>query len=310
MCSASGTAAKGTLRAVPPRVSVITPARDAAGTLPALLDALAKQDREDFEVVVVDDGSTDGTRAIAEAHPVVSRVVASDGRGPGAARNAGVAASTGETLAFTDADCVPAPNWLSEGLRTLETADLVQGRVEADGPVGPFDRTVRVPRFSHLYETANLFLRREWFTGFEPWLSPAHSKELAEDVWLGWRIRRAGGRAAFSENAVVKHAVFPGTPATFVAERARLRFFPAMAARIPEMREDFFYMRYFLSRRTAVFDLAVAGATAALLTRRPWPLLAALPYARLRPRAVEVAADAVGLAAMAAGSLKARSLVL
>jgi glycosyltransferase involved in cell wall biosynthesis len=240
----------------------------------------------------------------------VARVTDGTGRGPGAARNAGVAASTGEILAFTDADCIPEPGWLRAGVEALRSADLVQGRVIADGPVGPFDRTVRVPRFSHLYETANLFVRRERFPGFEPWLDPARSKELAEDVWLGWRIRRSGGRVAFAEQAVVKHAVFRGTPQTFVSERARLRFFPAMAARIPELRDDFFYKRYFLSRRTALFDLAVAGAAAAVLTRRAWPLLAVLPYARLRPGAVDVAADTVGLGAMAAGSLRSRSVVL
>jgi glycosyltransferase involved in cell wall biosynthesis len=295
---------------VPPRVSVITPALDAAGTLPALLDALAAQETPADEVIVVDDGSRDDTRAIAERHPVVTRVLQAQGRGPGAARNAGVAASSGDVLAFTDADCVPDPRWIAEGLAALQTADLVQGRVEADGPVGPYDRTVRVPRFSHLYETANLFLGREWFVGFEPWLSPTRSKELAEDVWLGWRIRRGGGRVAFAENAVVMHAVFPGTPQSYVAERLRTRFFPAMAARIPELREDFLYKRVFLSRRTARFDAAVAGAAAALLLRRPWPLLAVVPYARMRPSPVQVAADAVGLAGLVAGSVRAKAPVL
>ena len=108
-----------------------------------------------------------------------------------------------------------------------------------------------------LYETANLLVARSWFErvgGFEPWLAPRRSKELAEDVWLGWRIRRAGARVAFAAEAVVEHAVFPGTPASYVAERARLRFFPAIAGRIPELREDFFYRRVFMNRRTAAFD--------------------------------------------------------
>jgi len=317
MCSASGKAAKGTLRPVPPRVSVITPARDAAATLPALLDALAAQDHDDFEVVIVDDGSTDQTRAIASAHPVVTEVVNGTGRGPGAARNAGVARAQGEVLAFTDADCLPEPDWLRRGLEALEGADLVQGRVEAAGPVGWFDRTVRVERFSHLYETANLFLKRELFErigGFEPWLSPARSKELAEDVWLGWRVRRAGGRVAFAEQAVVKHAVFPGTPASFISERTRTRFFPEMAARVPELRDEFFYKRFFLSRRTALFDLAVV--TGLVARRHPLALLAAVPYARVawtgQPKvtAVHIAADAVGFAGLIAGSIRARTLIL
>ncbi len=295
---------------MPSRVSVITPARDAAGTLPTLLDALAAQTAPAAEVIVIDDGSSDDTRAIAERHAVVTQVVIGTGHGPGAARNAGVAASSGDVLAFTDADCIPEPGWLAAGLEALQDADLVQGRVEADGPVGPYDRTVRVPRFSHLYETANLLLRREWFVGFEPWLSPARSKELAEDVWLGWRIRRAGGRVAFAEDAVVRHAVEPRDAAAFVGERLRLRYFPAMAARIPELRDDFLHRRVFLSPRTARFDAAVVGVAAALAMRRPWPLLAVLPYARLRPSSVEVAADAVGAAGLLVGSAKHRAPVL
>jgi GT2 family glycosyltransferase len=192
----------------------------------------------------------------------------------------------------------------------LATADLVQGRVEADGPVGPYDRTVRVPRFSHLYETANLLIRREWFVGFEPWLSPKRSKELAEDVWLGWRIRRAGGRVAFAHDAVVRHAVEHRDAAGFVAERLRTRYFPAMAARIPELREDFLYKRLFLSRRTALFDAAVVGVVVAAARRQPLALLAAVPYVRLRPNAVQVAADAVGAAGLLMGSAKHRAPVL
>jgi hypothetical protein len=141
-------------------------------------------------------------------------------------------------------------------------------------------------------------------------------KELGEDVWLGWRARRAGARTTFAHDALVHHAVFPRGPRGYVAERARLRFFPELARRVPELRDGFLHRRVFLNRRSMLFDAAVAGAVAAAATRRPWPLAAALPYARLvraddpRVAAVKVAADAVGLAAMAAGSARSRSLVV
>ncbi len=311
-----------------PRVSVITPARDAAATLPALLGALRAQTYDDFELILVDDGSSDDTRAIAEAHPVVTTVVDGGGRGPGAARNAGVAASSGEVIAFTDADCEPSPDWLVRGLAALDAgADLVQGTVVPAGPCGPWDRTVRVGRFSHLYETANLLVRRSLFEelgGFEPWLSPKRSKELAEDVWLGWRAARSGARTAFAEDAVVAHAVFPGTPQTYVSERLRRRFFPEMARRIPELRETFFWRRWFINRRSALFDLAVAAGVLALaLRRRPLAALLALgatvPYLGEARRtaggswvvlAVQVAGDVAGAAGLVAGSARARSVLL
>lgn len=314
-----------------PRATVIIPAKDAAATLPACLDALAALHAVEggFEVVVVDDGSTDATRAIAVDHPVVARVLDGCGRGPGAARNAGASATDSAVLAFTDADCVPEPGWLGAGLAALDAgADVVQGAVRPAGPMGPFDRSVSVTTLSGLFETANLVVRREWFTrvgGFEPWLSPQRSKELAEDAWLGWRMRRAGARVVFTADAVVAHAVFPGTPRTYVAERLRLRFFPELVARVPELRGHFCHHRVFLSRRTALFDLAVGGVAVAAARRQPLALLAVIPYARQswRTRArwhgrrggmvvagVDAAADAAGLAALSAGSVRARSPLL
>ncbi len=306
-----------------PRASVIVPARDAAATLGATLAALARQDvGEPFEVIVVDDGSRDDTRAIATASGAVTQVIDQPGAGPGAARNRGAAAATGEVLAFTDADCEPQPGWLRAGLAAIAAgADLVQGRVGPPPgiPVGPFDRTVYVPGLSHLYETANLFVRRALFEdlgGFEGWLMPDRSKELGEDVWLGWRARRAGARVEFCDAAAVHHAVFPRDAAGYVAERARLVHFPEIARRIPEVRDAVFYRRVFLNRRTALFDLAVAGAIGAIVLRRPALLAAVAPYARLaardRPRVagVRLAADAVGAVALVRGSLAARTLVL
>lgn len=312
-----------------PAASVIIPAHNAAGTLGATLAALAAQDLdEEFEVIVVDDGSTDETVAIAAASSIEPRVVTERGVGPGPARNAGAAVAAGEALAFTDADCVPTPGWLRAGLAALRDADLVQGAVHADpdAPLGPFDRTVWVTREGGLYECASLFVRRETFDavgGFEDWLDAGIGKPLAEDAWFGWRVRRSGARTAFSEAALAYHAVFPRGPAGYAAERARLVYFPAIAQKMPEIRETLFFGRLFLSRRSAAFDAALAGAAAAAIARSPLPLAAAVPYVWIAGREAvrwrrgapivllgETAADAVGLAALAIGSVRARSLVL
>jgi hypothetical protein len=94
-----------------------------------------------------------------------------------------------------------------------------------------------------------------------------------------------------------------------------------MARRVPELREALFYRRCFLSRRSAAFDLAVVGAAVGVARRRPLALAAALPYARMLARdarydggpqvaAARLAADAVGAAAMAYGSLVSGSLLI
>ena len=260
-----------------PLISVIVPARDASATLPRTLAALAEQDLDQpYEVVVVDDGSADATAALAAAAPGPVTVVEESGRGPGPARNSGVAAASGEVLAFTDADCYPAPDWLRRGLEAIDGADLVQGRVIADpgSAHGPFDRSVTVDGERGLYETANLIVRRPLFEelgGFEDWLPARIGKPLAEDLWLGWRARRAGARTAYAERALVHHAVFERGPADYVAERARLVYFPAIAAKMPELRDDVLLAALVPERAQRRLRRRRAGRRA----RRPVPLAAA-----------------------------------
>jgi glycosyltransferase involved in cell wall biosynthesis len=308
------------------RASVIVPARDAEATLPALLAGLGKQTIPGgHEVIVVDNGSRDATAAEAKRASVVTSVVVRPrGEGPGAARNAGVAASVGELLAFIDADCVPADGWLAHGGARLEDCDIVQGRVAPDPAVrpGPFDRTLSVGRLHGLFESANLFVRRDLFErlgGFPPGLERSGAP-FGEDAIFGWRAVRAGARAGFCPEALVHHAVFRRGAAEFVAERQRLALFPALAKAAPELRDSFFYKRLFLTRRAAVFDLAVLGAGAGLIASRLLPLAAVAPYAGLllrdadrwgvRCAPVTAAADAVGLISLLRGSLEARSLLL
>jgi glycosyltransferase involved in cell wall biosynthesis len=95
-----------------PLVSVIVPVYNGAGFLREALDSVFAQDYEPFEVIVVDDGSTDGSGAIACSYPKV-RYIRQENQGPAAARNAGIAAARGEIVAFADADDVQLPTRLS-----------------------------------------------------------------------------------------------------------------------------------------------------------------------------------------------------
>jgi GT2 family glycosyltransferase len=317
------------------RISVIVPARNAAATLPRTLEALASQDLDQpYEVIVVDDGSTDDTAELVTAAGAV--LVSARGVGPGPARNAGARRARAELLAFTDADCCPRRDWLRAGMSALAEAEVVQGAVVPDpaAPRRPFDRTITVSREHGLYETANMFVRRELFDRLEGFSDPLRAllgKPLGEDVWFGWRARRAGARIAFSEAAVVEHAVFARSRREFVGERLRLVYFPVLVSVIPELRDRFLWHRWFLNRRSAAFAAGVAGtlvAAAAAIASAPLPLalvpLAAwLPYMRIaiaaalawRRRAPDalatgVFADLAGFLALLAGSLRSRAPVI
>lgn len=323
-----------------PSVTVIVPARNSAATIGRMLEGLARQDLDlAFEVIVVDDASGDETSSLAASADVRPRIIQGKGIGAGEARNTGARAARAPILAFTDADCEPQPSWLSEAVKALADSDLVQGAVLPDpsARIRPFDRTVRVVGEEGFYETANIVVRRELFErlgGFQDWIiqqkgiepgeEGAPRRPFGEDMLFAWRARRGGARTAFASKAIVHHAVFRRGPLDYLRERLRLRYFPAIAKRIPELRGSTFFARCFLSARSAAFDLALAAALAALLAGTPLPLGAAAPYVwmslrhalragwkwRLPVLAVGFLADIVGLGALAWGSLRYRSLLL
>ena len=320
-----------------PDISIIVPARDAVRTLPRLLAALPdRAAAPPHEVIVVDNGSLDATAAVAADSPRVDRIVRRP-RGEGPARLGTPAPprrgrrgwrSSMPTAGRRRAGCRP-------GLRALGEADIVQGAVRPDpaAELGPFARTVSVTGFTGLFESANLFVARWAFeraggfpAGLEQTLPlPGANAPFGEDVRFGWRAVRAGARPAFCAASVVHHEVQPRTGSAFAAERLRRALFPALVAELPELRGTFLHRRWFLSPRTARFDLALAGlALAAAIPggprRRALTGLAAVPYGRELARAGraagpaaalwELAADTLGAAALLAGSVRSRTLVL
>ena len=174
---------------------MIIPARNAARVLPRTLTALGPAD-----VVVVDNGSSDATAAVARAHG--ARVVAEPRPNRGRARNAGVRATDAELLAFLDADCVPDPGWLAALSACLRDHALVGGRVIVEG--GGFDAAWRLRQESTITAegwsgAGNLGVRRELFDrlgGFDERFTHA-----AEDVDLCLRA----GAIAYCPDAVVRH---------------------------------------------------------------------------------------------------------
>jgi GT2 family glycosyltransferase len=198
-----------------PAATVIVPVHNGGPSLSRVLDTLHAQEFDrSFEVVVVDNASTDATTRIAMEHPLHPRVVFEARRGSYAARNAGVEVATGEVLAFTDVDCLPEPAWLAAGVAGIEDgADLVGGDVVQQLGEKPtrwerFDarhylnqrRYVEKMRFA---ATANLFVRREVIEQAGRFDAALLS---SGDLEFCYRAQRNGYRLAFQPEAVVQHA--------------------------------------------------------------------------------------------------------
>ncbi len=191
---------------------MIIPAKNAAGSLPPLLRSLESQTlaRERFEVIVVDNDSSDGTGEVAEQHGarVVREPVANRSR----ARNRGAQAAATDLYAFTDADCAARPGWLEALLGCAGSAPLVAGEVN----LRVSDRPNAIERFETLWRfgqkawveqgwaaTANLLVHAEAFEaigGFdETW------RHIGEDVDFCFRARDAGFALGYCPDALVDH---------------------------------------------------------------------------------------------------------
>jgi cellulose synthase/poly-beta-1,6-N-acetylglucosamine synthase-like glycosyltransferase len=308
------------------RVTAAVVVKDRRELMARCLDALLRQDLDaPFEIVVVDNGSTDGTAELVRARAVDAsvpiRVV--DCPGPiGRARNAAVAAAGAPIVAFTDSDCEPEPGWLRAGLDALERAPevgVVQGRTTP--PVaaarGRWSATQELTAFTNRYETCNVFYRRDALVdagGFDESIG-----FFGEDTAAGWAVRRSGWDARFADEAVVRHVVTQPGLAWHLKRALRYGNVNALVRRFPEMRRQLLWSRVFLRPRSAAFTALVAGAALSAVERRF--LVLTLPYLWLRrPKGMHrsdlvdaagaTAFDAAVFAGLLRGCVRERTVVL
>ncbi len=202
-------------RGAVPFVSVIVPVYNDRLRIRLCLAALLDQTypRDCYEVIVVDDGSTDGTREVVAAQPV-TLLVEPRVRGSYAARNRALREARGEVIAFTDADCIPARQWIAAGVHALEAqaADLAGGAVRLVASPRPSgaeiydsitnmrqERTIPERRVA---KTANLFVRARLFETLGPF---TESLPSGGDVDWTRRATRRGHRLIFAPEAQVTH---------------------------------------------------------------------------------------------------------
>lgn len=311
-------------------MSVVVPTRDRAERLGRLIASLKRQDlpRGDFEVIVVDDGSSDSTQALLAAEAARGDLALTVRRreqagGPAAARNEGWRAARAPLVAFTDDDCVADPGWLEAGLEAAAASPgaIVQGRTDPDPgeleDYGPFSHTLHIPEPTPWFETCNVFYPRDLLEQLGGFDDRSFSKPVGEDADLAWRGIEAGAQHAFAADARVFHAVLDLGPIGRIRQATLRSDAAAAMARHPELHRRHVWRRVFwdqhhelfvravvalvLRRRLGPLAIWLAAPYVAFLTeRRTGPLLA--PYLVIR--------DLVEVASVARGAARARRFLL
>ena len=136
-------------------ISIIVPIYNAEAYLPACLDSLLAQTVQDLQIILVDDGSTDGSKAIAQTCAQQDARIELYGQphaGQSAARNLGLAHAKGEYIAFVDADDTIAPDWCERHLQAIDGVDYVQ----SEGPRNRYQFTVAWARLYRRQVLENL----------------------------------------------------------------------------------------------------------------------------------------------------------
>ena len=205
-----------------PKISVVVATYNAVRTLDDCLSSLGKLRYPDYEVVVVNDGSTDGSDTIIRRYPF--RAVTTRNQGVSAARNEGLRAATGEIVAYIDSDARADPDWLSYLAATFLESDFVGvggpnlvppedgwlAKCVYRSPGGPTQVMLDDQSAEHI-PGCNMAFRKwalEEIGGFDPIFTKA-----ADDVDICWRLLERGYRIGFSPSAVVWHHRRPSVKA-------------------------------------------------------------------------------------------------
>jgi len=274
---------------VSPRVSVVLPTRNRRDPLVRALGGVRSQRFRDFETLVVDDGSTDGTRSWLSSQEGI-RVVESDGSGAAAARNRGVEQARGELIAFLDDDDVWQPGYLEAQVAQLDAhpgaalsyADHLE--IQSDGRASRPDveaildypsELVRLLAESFIHTLSVVVCRRR---AFDDWGRFDESLTIVHDLdWYG-RIAAAGGGLVHLPRTLVgrsvpgglvtRHRSWFGEERTAIERALKAGGVPAGAGRLVRAYRSLYFARVGLAKADLGFGLRRLGE--ALLISPRW----------------------------------------
>jgi glycosyltransferase involved in cell wall biosynthesis len=227
--------------------SIIIPVYNSVALLPYCLNALLHQsiERARYEIIVVDDGSSDRTVSLAQEifkGDALTQVIAASHGGPAAARNVGARAAQGEVILFTDSDCEPAPNWI-ESLTTAFSETNVVGakgayRTRQRSLVARFVQQEYQTKYDHMLsltsidfiDTYSAAYRRAAFLangGFDETFTTAS----VEDQEFSFRLASQGQRLVFAPDAIVFHQ-HDASPLEYFRRKFNIGYWKAYVLRL------------------------------------------------------------------------------
>ncbi|MBI2881604.1 MAG: glycosyltransferase [Candidatus Tectomicrobia bacterium] len=212
----------------PPRISVVVCTYNRGRMIRDCLEGLRKLEYPDYEVIVVDDGSTDDTAAIAAEYDV--RLIRTENRGLSSARNTGMEAATGEIVAYIDDDAWPDSHWLSYlassfmnsshagigGPNIAPPCGRIIAECVANAPGGPNHVLLSDQEAEHI-PGCNMAFRKSALQavgGFDPQFRIA-----GDDVDLCWKLQDKGWTLGFNPAAMVWHHRRPSIRAFWRQQR-------------------------------------------------------------------------------------------
>ncbi len=197
------------------KVSIIMRSKDEMPFIKYSLMMLTKQTLRDYELLVVDSGSTDGSWEVAlEAHPQISYQIKPQDYIPGKVMNAAASKCSGDILVFNNADCIPQNElWLENLIKPFEDPEVIAvfGNQITRQDASPIIRKDYLRAFGdgkihakwrHFFSMATSAVRRSVWEEF-----PFYEEiQYSEDIEWSWRMKQMGKKIVYAPDAIVEHS--------------------------------------------------------------------------------------------------------
>ena len=188
-------------------VSIVIPIKNRRDLLPNLIKNLSNIDYDEYEIIIVDDCSTDNTKDLLKQYPIKS-ILLERSVGSAEARNIGIKEAKNEIIALTDSDCFVSRNWLKNLVPYLNSYDVVGGRVifcdDAEKKFNPFnakeETVLKKDTSINFLNTSNMLLKKKTWKSSGGFLS-----YRIEDLEFSWRLLNKGFKLVYSPKGFVIH---------------------------------------------------------------------------------------------------------